>query len=153
MLFRSDTGPTPANAAITLGLSTTNNRTHFKRGEPFSLLVRPSRDAHIYCYLRDETARVMRFYPNRFAKDSLVMASEPLTLPGPMRFQLLMNSKGVRETIACFATQRDVAKDLPNGVLGVDFEPLSLTLEQIRSAFGDTNGGTVAQQSIQVQPE
>ena len=148
-----DTGPTPANAAIALALSTTDNRTHFKRGEPFSLLVRPSRDAHVYCYLRDETARVMRFYPNRFAKDSLVMASEPLTLPGPMRFQLLMNSKGVQETIACFATQRDVAKDLPVGVLGVDFEATSLTLEQIRSAFGDASGGTVAQQSIQIQPE
>ena len=42
----------------------------------------------------------MRFYPNRFAKDSLVLASKPLSLPGAMRFQLAMNAKGVAETIA-----------------------------------------------------
>ena len=137
---------------MTLTLSTTNSQTRFARGEPVSLLVRPTRDSHVYCYLQDETAKITRFYPNRFAKDSLVLASKPLSLPGPMRFQLVMNAKGVQETIACFATQRDVLADLPQNIVGVDFEPLPVsTLEQIRGAFVNTTGGAVAQEIFHVQ--
>ena len=137
---------------LALAVSATNNQTRFARGEAVSLLVRPTRDAHVYCYLQDETAKITRFYPNRFAKDSLVLASKPLSLPGQMRFQLAMNAKGVPETIACFATQRDVMADLPKGVVGVDFEPLSVaSLDQIRNAFVSTTGGAVAQETFHVQ--
>ena len=137
---------------MALGLSTTNNQTRFARGEIFGLVVRPTLDAHVYCYLQDETAQITRFYPNRFAKDSLVLASKPLSLPGQMRFQLLMNAKGVPETIACFATPRDVMASLPSNVVGVDFEPLAVpTLDQIRTAFVNSSGGAVVQENLHVQ--
>jgi hypothetical protein len=146
---------TSSNAGVgplALAVSATNNQTRFARGEAVSLMVRPTRDAHVYCYLQDETAKITRFYPNRFAKDSLVLASKPLSLPGQMRFQLAMNAKGVPETIACFATQRDVMADLPKGVVGVDFEPLSVaSMDQIRNAFVSTTGGAVAQETFHVQ--
>ena len=81
-----------------------------------------------------------------------MLASKPLSLPGQMRFQLVMNAKGVQETIACFATQRDVMADLPQSIAGVDFEPLSVsTMDQIRSAFVNTTGGAVAQETFHVQ--
>jgi peptidoglycan hydrolase-like protein with peptidoglycan-binding domain len=141
-----------ASGPLTLSLSTANRQTRFARGELVNLLVQPTRDAHVYCYLQDETSKITRFYPNRFAKDSLVLASKPLNLPGQMRFQLSMNPKGVTETIACFATQRDVLADLPRGVVGVDFEPLAVTgFEQIRNAFVATAGGAVAQERFNVQ--
>lgn len=154
--------PAPAAAAappsaaptgpMALAISTPNNQTRFARGEAVNLLVRPTRDAFVYCYLQDESAKITRFYPNRFAKDSLVPASRPLNLPGQMRFQLTMNPKGVTETIACFATPRDVMADLPQNVVGVDFEPLTVSsLEQIRSAFVSTTRGAVAQESFHVQ--
>lgn len=152
------TAPAPAATAaaatgpMTLALSTPNRQTRFALGEPVNLLVQPTRDAHVYCYLQDESSKITRFYPNRFSKDSLVLASKPLSLPGAMRFQLVMNPKGVTETIACFATQRDVLADLPKGVVGVDFEPLAVSgLEQIRSAFIATTGGAVAQERFNVQ--
>ncbi|HJV95902.1 MAG TPA: DUF4384 domain-containing protein, partial [Albitalea sp.] len=142
----------PAAAGpVALALSSANNQTRFARGEAVSLVVRPTRDAHVYCYLQDETAKITRFYPNRFTKDSLVLAAKPLTLPGTMRFQLLMNAKGVPETVACFATSRDVIAELPKTVVGVDFEPLSASMEQIRSAFVTTTGGAVAQETFHVQ--
>ena len=63
-----------------------------------------------------------------------------------------MDAKGGPETIACFATQRDVMADLPKGIVGVDFEPLSAaTMDQIRSAFVSTTGGAVAQETFHVQ--
>jgi Domain of unknown function (DUF4384) len=141
-----------ATGPLLLALSSANNQTRFSSGEVFSLLVKPTRDAHVYCYLQDETSRITRFYPNRFSKDSLVLASRPLALPGPMGFQLVMNPKGVTETIACFATQRDVIAELPKGVVGVDFEPLAVPgLEQLRSAFISATHGAVAQESFHVQ--
>ncbi len=142
----------PASGPLVLALSAANNQTRFTRGEAFSLTVRPTRDAHVYCYLQDETARITRFYPNRFAKDSLVSAAKPLELPGAMRFQLVMNAKGVNETIACFATQRDVMAELPKGVVGTDFEPLSAaTMDQIQKAFINATGGALAQETFHVQ--
>jgi Domain of unknown function (DUF4384) len=137
---------------LTLVLATPNNQQRFARGEPISLSLQPSRDAHVYCYLQDETAKIMRFYPNRFAKDSFVAAAKPLTLPGSMRFALTMNAKGVPETILCLATPRDVLAGLPRTVVGTDFEPLqAANLDQIRAAFVAASGSALAQETFHVQ--
>ena len=149
---------TPAEAAqaqaasLKLSLTTPKQQTRFARGEPINLSLAPSQDAHVYCYLQDEEAKVIRFFPNRFARDSRVAAAQPLALPGAMRFQLTMNTKGVPETITCFATQRDVMASLPQTLVGTDFEPLpGATLELIRSAFLKASGGTLAQENFRVQ--
>jgi hypothetical protein len=142
----------PTVGPLVLALATPNNQTRFARGEAFSLSVRLNRDAHVYCYLQDETAKITRFYPNRFAKDSFVSATKPLTLPGTMRFALSMNAKGVPEKIMCLATPRDVLADLPRTVVGTDFEPLAVaTLEQVRAAFAATSGSALAQETLNVQ--
>jgi hypothetical protein len=116
------------------------------------VVVRPSEDAYVYCYLQDENARITRFYPNRFAKDALVPAAQPLRLPGAMRFELVMNSKGVKETVSCFATRRDVSVALPGQVVGTDFEPLAVrSIDPIRNAFAAASGGAVVEESFHVQ--
>jgi hypothetical protein len=137
---------------LKLALSTPNNQTSFARGEPFSLVLQPSRDAHVYCYLQDENAKITRFFPNRFAKDSLVPAARTLVLPGKMRFQLVMKSPGAKESIACFATPRDVLAQLPESVVGIDFEPLAVgSMQQVRSAFAAAGGALLAQETFHVQ--
>ena len=149
----SATGPA-GGEALKLWLASANDKKSFGRGEPINLLLRPTRDAHVYCYLQDEDAKVRRIYPNRFSKDTLVSALQALALPGQMRFQLLMNGKGVNETIACFATTHDVTAQLPSSVIGMDFEPLPVaSLEQIRSAFVNATAGAVAQETFRVQPK
>jgi hypothetical protein len=143
---------TASSAPVSIALSSANNQTSFARGEPVALMLQPNQDAHVYCYLQDESAKITRFYPNRFEKDSLVLASKPLSLPGKMRFQLVMNNKGVTETVACFATQRDVIGALPQSIVGVDFEPLAASsMDQIRTAFVNANGGAVATEVFHVQ--
>ena len=137
---------------LKLSLTAPKQQTRFARGEAINLSLAPSQDAHVYCYLQDEEAKVIRFFPNRFARDSRVAAAQPLSLPGAMRFQLTMNTKGVPETITCFATQRDVMASLPQTLVGTDFEPLpGATLELIRSAFLKASGGTLAQENFRVQ--
>ncbi len=128
--------PATASAALSLVVASTDNATVFRRGAQINLTIRPNRDAHVYCWLRDEAGKVQRFYPNRFAKDSLVTVSRPLELPGKQRFQLVANHQGVRETVACFAADRDVLAELPGAVSGGDFEPLAATtISDVRAAF------------------
>ena len=148
--------PAPAPAASTaplkLSLTTPKQQTRFARGESISLAVAPSQDAHVYCYLQDENTKVMRFFPNRFVRDSRVAAARPLALPGAMRFQLTMNQKGVPETISCFATPQDVLTSLPQTLVGTDFEPLpGATLDLISAAFAKASGGKLAQENFRVQ--
>ncbi|MEP7297441.1 MAG: DUF4384 domain-containing protein [Burkholderiales bacterium] len=141
-----------AAAPIRLALVTTNNQTRFARGEPIALQVQASRDAYVYCYLQDESAKIVRFFPNRFARDPMLPASRVLALPGAMPFQLAIKTGGARESIACFATPRDVLAQLPSTVVGADFEPLPVTsLEQVRAAFATAAGATLAQETLHVQ--
>lgn len=142
---------TPAAAAasiapIGLVLSTVSGSKSLARGEQVKLIVTPARDAYVYCYLYDESRKIQRFYPNRFAKDALVRVAAPLELPGKMRFQLIANDKGLPETVACFATERDVMKDLPAIVGGADFENLPVdSLEQVKRAFASAAGPSLGQ--------
>ena len=138
--------------ALKLALKSANDQSRFAPAEPVSLSVQLNRDAHVYCYLQDENAKITRFFPNRFIRDSLVTAKRPLAIPGSMRFQLVMNEKGVPETVACFATNRDVATELPPGILGTDFDPLTLgSLDQIRRAFYSATTGAFAEETFRVQ--
>jgi hypothetical protein len=152
----------PATAAVakagdtkdlTLTVGTETNRTRFAVGEQIKLSVHANRDAYVYCYIQDETSRITRFFPNRFEKDSLLPSSRALQLPGTMRFQIVMNPKGVRETVSCFGAQRDVLPDLPEAVVGSDFEPLKIaSMQQIREAMNQATGGAFAQGTFQFEP-
>jgi hypothetical protein len=128
------------------------DRAFFKGGDVVRLTVKPSRDAHVYCYLRDETPTIQRFYPNRFLKDSLISTAKGLELPGVQRFQIIANNKGVRETVACFATERDVLADLPESVAGTDFTPLTAeSIADIKAAFATVTNNKFAEGYFNVE--
>ena len=118
----------------------------FKPGEIIRLRIAPSQDAHVYCYLQNETRQIVRFFPNRFNPSALVRADAPLEIPGAMRFELVANSLGVPETIACFASEGDVAGDLPPSVFGNDLTELSVaSLDEVRQAFVRAAAGGMAE--------
>ena len=124
----------------------------FKPGERVKLLVTTSHDAHVYCYLQDETRRILRFYPNRFGKSALVRSDAPLEIPGKMRFEIVANTRNVVETVACFASERDVMAKLPAAVVGTDFASLpAASLDQVRSAFAGVAGDTLSEASFRVE--
>jgi hypothetical protein len=138
---------------LALHIAALNDARRFARGEAIQLTIRPSRDAHVYCYLQDEHRKISRFFPNRFQRDSRV---EPtgVQLPGAMRFEIVLNPHGVQETVACFATERDVLPQLPAGVNAGDFDPLQVaSLDQLRNAFAKVSGGALAQDSFQIRPK
>jgi hypothetical protein len=143
--------PVAQPAPLTLRVASSADGRSLARGEAVQLSIRPSRDAHVYCYLQDEKRQVTRFFPNRFQRDSRVAPATGLQLPGSQRFELTMNTRGVPETVACFATDRDVLAELPPGVNGSDFQPLpAATLDQVRQAFVKVSGGALAHESLEL---
>jgi hypothetical protein len=137
--------PRPTGEALGLLVSAQNGAKQFKRGELVNLMVKPNRDAHVYCYLQDENQKIQRFFPNRFSRDSLVRAGAPLALPGNMKFQIVANDKGQRETVACFASERDLSAEVPGVVTGTDFESLAVSsLERVKEAFARAAGNNLA---------
>jgi hypothetical protein len=136
-------------AALGLRIAAANGAQRFARGEAVQLTVRPSRDAYVYCYLQDEDRKVTRFFPNRFQRDARVAAGTILQLPGAMRFEILMNPRGVPETVACFATETDVLSRLPSGANGGDLAPLPVeSIEQVHGAFVQASGGSFVRESF-----
>ena len=125
----------------------------FKPGQRIRLLVAPSHEAHVYCYLEDETRHVVRFYPNRFSKGAPVKVGAALEIPGKMPFELQANHLRVTETIACFASERDVLDELPASVVGTDFANLPVaSLDEVRRAFARITPEAPAQASFRVEP-
>lgn len=144
--------PAAPAVPLTLQVATSVDGRGLSRGEAVQLSIRPSRDAHVYCFLQDEKRQVTRFFPNRFQRDSRVQPATGLQLPGAMRFELTMNTRGVPETVACFATERDVLAELPAGVNVGDFQPLpTATLDQVRQAFVKVSGGALAHESLELR--
>jgi hypothetical protein len=138
--------PGQAGTPPSITIADPRGRTRYGRGEQFELAVNASQNSHVYCYLQDETRAIQRFYPNRFKRDSYLKAGETLQLPGQMGFQLLANTRGVKETVACYATARDVLAELPQSVVGIDFEKLPATsLDTVRESFQKATRGAMAE--------
>ena len=71
-----------------------------------------------------------------------------------MRFEIRMNSKGVKETVACFATEQDVLPALPPALAASDFAPLPVaSLDELRGALGRAARGAVAHEAFEVRPK
>ena len=144
--------PVPARTPLNLQIAPLNEARRFARGEPVQLTIRPNRDAHVYCFLQDEKREVRRFFPNRWQRDSRVQPDTGLQLPGSMRFEIVMNPRGMQEMVTCFATETDVLPTLPPNLNAADFHPLPVgSMDQLRLAFARAAGGNVAQDTFEMR--
>lgn len=122
----------PIELAISTGVA---GRRH-KRNEPLAFSVKPASDAYVYCYYKDDANKIQRIFPNRFTGDARVAAGRALSLPGSMKFRMNASAKGAPESLACFASDRDVLAELPADLRATDFENLAVaSLDPVRKAF------------------
>jgi len=129
-------GPTP----LQINVRAANGARYFKPGESIVLKVAPNRNAYVYCYMQNENQSVVRFFPNRFSRNALVPA-RGISLPQGDEFSINASLNGAKETIACFATERDVAANLPGGADTRDFEALPVnSLGEVAAVFKRLNG-------------
>lgn len=147
-------GSVTANAkpSLSLELIPANTSSRYAAAEPVRFVVKPSRAAHIYCFLHDEQGQIVRFFPNRFQLDSRV-TTDGLQLPGPAPYQIRMNHRSTPETVACYAADGDVLPKLSGGLNAGDFTPLPATnLAQVRDAFTAVSDGAIAHETLLMQP-
>ncbi|HEY8608627.1 MAG TPA: DUF4384 domain-containing protein [Noviherbaspirillum sp.] len=134
--------PTADNSPISMLVDSLKGGNQFRRGEKLAVKVLPSRDAYVYCFMQDETGKIARFFPNRFAKDALVSARKGVTLPNGKEFSINANSKGLQEHIMCFGSNKDLYADVIPTIGGGDIDvPVQVkSLAQLRTVFEKAGG-------------
>lgn len=91
----------------------------YRPGEELTLVARSSRDAWIWCFYVDSAGTVSTVLPNPYRRTpdaNRLAAGAPQSLPDPkldpFRFVFNADTTG-EEFVRCYATSRDVRKDLP----------------------------------------
>jgi hypothetical protein len=103
----------------------------FKIGQKMVLSVRTSVDAHIGCYYLQADGAIFRIFPNRFVKSGFINGGFTQHIPAmsmPFAFEFTPPS-GV-EAVKCFATDRDVSKDIKQKLGQAAFTPLNVANER-----------------------
>ena len=145
--------PPTTTRSLALRLTTEDDARRPRRGEAVQLLVRPSRDAYVYCFLLDEDRHVVRFFPNQFQREARVATASGLKLPGKMPFEIALSPRAAPQTVACFATERDVLPRLPTAPGAENFAPQPFAaLDEVRGALQDATDGAFAQASLELTP-
>ena len=106
---------------------TTNKgaRPRVRVGEKLVLKVNLNEGAHVYCYYQDAKKNVARIFPNRFAPDSYVSPTQPLTIPDEFSsFDIVMEQAGAKEQIDCLASRREIGIGLPRAFMVDDLTPI-----------------------------
>ncbi len=130
------------------------DKTTFEQGTQIFLSATVSRAAHLYCYLQAANGMVIRLLPNATNPSSLVSASQAVRIPDWLvpnpGFVLDAGNPG-QESVACFATDRDVLPKLPDAMQTSAFALIGgmTGMQSIKDAFtAATQGEEVASQAV-----
>ena len=137
--------PTEATAtAIALSIRPANGKERFRPGERIVLDIKPSRNAHLYCFMQDETTQITRFFPNRFTGDSLVPTAG-VRVPAGNEFSINANAKGVEELIVCYASEAEILGQV-TGTIGngdIDKPATIANVANLDKVFFTAGGATL----------
>ena len=138
-----DTTPPPPQP-ISLGIRPTGGQDRFRPGEPIVLDITPDRDAHVYCFMQDDSGQIARFFPNRFVSDSRVAAAG-IRVPGAGQFTISANSRGAREEIACYASASDILPQVVAVIGNGDIDkPVAVaSIAELDKVFFTAGGATL----------
>jgi hypothetical protein len=132
----------------------------YRIGEKMHLKIRLDRDAWLYCFYRQADGAMIQMLPNRFTRQKLITprfaAGILHTIPGddiyPFNFDI--SAPAGFETVRCFATSRDVLRDLPVELRGRGFDPIaSNTQARLSRIFRQIPGTAVSETSLSVTVE
>lgn len=135
---------------VDIDLSTPSGK--LNKGGSFEIVVRNSSDAYVYCFYQDDSGSIQRFYPNRFAKDSFMLAGASLRLPGKTPFKFHASKKGLAERIACYAAEQDVLMQVESLRRSHDFEPIKVaSLKEIGSSLRQVSQQRLAEKELLIR--
>ena len=130
----------------------------YRIGEKMHLKIWLDRDSWLYCFYRQADGDMIQMLPNRFTRQKLITprfaAGILHTIPGekifPFNFDI--SAPAGSETVRCFATSRDVLRDLPTELRGRSFDPIGKhTQARLSRIFRQLPGTAVSETSISIQ--
>jgi hypothetical protein len=158
---KSRPGPRPGYAGLgPISLQLTSDRgknPRYRIGDKMHLKIRLDRDAWLYCFYRQADGDMIQMLPNRFTRQKLITpkfaAGVLHTIPGeeifPFNFDI--SAPAGSEKVRCFATSRDVLRDLPTGLRGRSFDPIGpKTQARLSRIFRQIPGAAVSESSLSV---
>lgn len=95
----------------------------YRTGEPIELVVRTSRDAFVYCVMRDARGQVIPLFPPN-PSEAKLSARDQLTLPG-RSYDLRADTQLSGSTVSCLASRTDLGRSLAE--LAADGKPKPLS--------------------------
>ncbi len=132
----------------------------YRVGEKLDLLIRVSRDAWLYCFYLQSSGELLKIYPNGFATPAALAGGRLHTIPGSnfpsgiYPFELTLTEPAGVELIKCFASTRDVIKDLPEPLRRPEVAPLPAGMaSRLRDAFARARGAEVSEASLVITVE
>ncbi|MCE1237837.1 MAG: DUF4384 domain-containing protein [Hyphomicrobiales bacterium] len=136
----------PGHGPFAFRLVSPRGRTPIYRpGEELTLAARSDRDAWMWCFYVDSAGAVSTVLPNPYRRrpdDNRIVAGEVKALPDPDRdpFRFVFNADTTgEEVVRCYATSRDVRRDLPPSffpdpigpIVGLDAARLDLAFARL----------------------
>ena len=122
----------------------------YRVDERLDLLIRVSRDAWLYCFYLQSSGELLKIYPNGFAKPAVLAAGRLHTIPGRIYpFEFTLTEPAGVDLVKCFASPRDVIKDLPAPLRRPEVTPLPAgTAQRLRDAFANAQGAEISEASL-----
>ena len=81
----------------------------YKKGDSVVLKVQTTEDAYIWVLDTGTSGKVHQIFPNRYAKNNLIKAGEPVTIPGDgARYQLAVDHPRGAELLTVVASRENI---------------------------------------------
>jgi hypothetical protein len=124
----------------------------YRVGDKLVLDIQADRDAWLYCFYRQSDRVWFRIFPNRYHKDARIPGGRALSIPDERYgFDLNVTEPAGIDLVKCFATSRDVMRQLPRAWRSEDFTPLPAGLDfKLVGAFRDIPEIAVSEASLVV---
>jgi hypothetical protein len=97
----------------------------YRIGEKLNLLIELDRDAWLYCFYRQVGGRLFKFFPNVHHRVAWLAGGRTHRVPGEIYpFDLNITEPPGKESLTCFAANRNVTSDLPEELRELDLSPV-----------------------------
>jgi len=128
----------------------------YRIGEAMNLTLRLNRDSWVYCYYHQANGEIVQIFPNpplwAAGRSPRLAGGRTYTVPGQATFpfDLILSPPAGKETLSCYAADRDVTQALPPSLRGHSLDALRQKPTEIAAAFKALGAAEVTESEIKV---
>jgi hypothetical protein len=122
----------------------------YQIGEKLDLLIELNRDAWLYCFYLQGDGRLFKFFPNVYHRVAWLTGGRKHRVPGEIfPFELNITEPPGKESLTCFASNRNVTSELPRELQEMEMSTLPLgTAKQLAEIFRNIPDAAVTETNM-----